>query len=157
MTDSTPDSHVLSTVERAFENVLRPDHFTDFMHCEECAEHEQTLNSCTPETIGMDELGNPGWDPICFITIPGFHYYMPGLARLAFARENFYLGQFLFHLDNERIASFSAAQRNAVRDFLKFVRDRALDELGCGIESNDFLNEGTEIEILERRIRRLKS
>jgi hypothetical protein len=157
MTDITSAFQALSGVEQAFAGVPRPDHFTDFEHCEECAEHDQTLITCTPDTIGMDELGNPGWDPICFITRQGFQYYMPGLARIALARENFYLGQFLFHLNHERLSSLNAAQRHAVRNLLEYIRDRAMAEMERDIKSNELQNEMMEMGELEQRIRSLQT
>jgi len=41
------------------------------------------LRSHDRGTLGIGEVGNPGWDPICFITPEGFAYYLPALARLA--------------------------------------------------------------------------
>jgi hypothetical protein len=43
----------------------RPEHFTDFLHCCECEEHDQALLSSDIASIGLDVLGNPGWDPMC--------------------------------------------------------------------------------------------
>jgi hypothetical protein len=55
---------------------------------------------------------------------------MPALARLALGTgERYYLSQFLFHLNRERIAAFSAEQRAAVRDLLIHIRDTMAQEV----------------------------
>ena len=79
----------------------RPEHFTNHEHCEECAEHDQTLLSSDIETIGLAELGNPDWEPICFTSAEGGKYFLPAFIRLRFETINdaFYFGQFLFHLE----------------------------------------------------------
>lgn len=112
----------------------RPEHFTNFTHCSECAEHDETLRSHTPATIGLDQLGHPGWDPICFVSDAGFHYYMPALARLAVDSTADYLQQFLFHLGYcpERIEALNGEQRAAVLALLISLRDDILAQIGQG-------------------------
>lgn len=132
MPESTA-AEVLADVRRAFSQVPRPEHFTDYKHCCECAEHDATLRAATPDTIGLAELGNPGWDPICFITVAGFQYYLPALARLALAPPGpeYYLDQLLFHLMGppERLAALSADQRGALRRLLEYVFETHFDDL----------------------------
>src|SRR5687767_15001421 len=83
-------------------NTSKPDHFTDYQHCCECAEHDQTLLSFDHDSIGLSELGNPGWDPLCFSSPEGLIYYMPAMVRLTLDTidnpQESYLDQFLFHL-----------------------------------------------------------
>jgi hypothetical protein len=42
----------------------KPAHFTNYRHCCECAEHDATLVAYDVNTIGVEQLGNPGWDPL---------------------------------------------------------------------------------------------
>jgi hypothetical protein len=141
------ESDVLDAITHAFAKTPKPRHFTNFTHCEECAEHDETLLDYAPDTITLDQLGNPGWDPICYVDTQGFHYYMPALARLALGRgTDFYLGQFLFHLSPDRIKAFDLKQREAVLAFLEYVRDNMREE----VEAN------CETRVLERRIRRIR-
>ena len=121
---------ILKKVQSAFKSVIRPEHFTDPAHCCECAEHDETLRSHDPESISIEQLGNPGWDPICFVTLEGFIYYCPALARLALDTENYYLDQFLFHLNEERIAGFSEVQRAAIHGLLVYIQESFRDKLG---------------------------
>ncbi len=101
----TPDEvHAIARVEVAFGDVAKPKHFTDFNHCCECREHDELLAAHDRNTIGMAELGNAGWDPLCFASDVGKAYYMPALARLALApvdpERGWYGEQLLFHLSS---------------------------------------------------------
>jgi len=82
-------------------NAEKPVHFTNHIHCEECAEHDETLRNANIETIGLVELGNPSWDPICFCSAVGKLYYTPAFIRLSLetVQGDFYFGQYLFHLE----------------------------------------------------------
>ncbi|MEM9314617.1 MAG: hypothetical protein AAGA95_08320 [Pseudomonadota bacterium] len=81
----------------------KPVHFTDFRHCCECEEHDETLRGSSVDIIGLAELGNPGWDPLNFCTVEGLDYYFPALVRLSLDTvdtDAFYFEQLLFHLEN---------------------------------------------------------
>jgi hypothetical protein len=127
------DSDVLHEVRTAFAERVRPEHFTNFAHCEECAEHDELLRSRDVDSLSLPDVGNPGWDPICFITPPGFAYYLPALARLVLDSEesdavSWYGSQLLFHLcsdgaDNARVKECSIAERNAVAVLLRHIAE----------------------------------
>lgn len=137
----------LEAIYQAFRSAQRPEHFTNYKHCCECAEHDETLRSHDIDNIGLEELGHPGWDPICFITIEGYLYYMPALARLALGTgEKYYLDQFLFHLNPDRIAAFTPDQKEAVRRLLEYIRDTRRQEIEGYV---------WDLECLERRISEL--
>ncbi len=118
---------VLAEIRRAFADVPRPEQFTDCRQSSDRAAHEETLRAHTPDTISLEEVGNAGWDPICFVTIEGFKYFMPGLARLALARG--YIAEFLFQLNDDRIAGFTNEQWRATLRLLEFIRDEMPDEV----------------------------
>lgn len=99
------EKELVEQVHKAFGGVRRPDCFVNAQHCEECAEHNETLSQYTPENIPLEKLGNPGWDPICFVLPEAFIYYFRGLIRLAMDRESNYAPQFLFHATYEGIES----------------------------------------------------
>jgi len=130
-----------------FASSAAPENYTDRNHCEECAEHDETLRTFTPETIGIDQLGNPGWDPICFVLPDAFKYYFPALVRLAPEAEglNSYLEQFLFHVtyqgENSRYFKyFSKAEREAALDVLRYIRSsmkRPVKEWGLESELDE--------------------
>ena len=113
---------LIARIREIFSVYPRPEHFTKFEHCEECAEHDTTLARHTPDSISLNELGNPGWDPICFATPPAFLYYFPALARLSLGRgEDHYLDLFLFHLNDDRLDLLSPRERAVVRELLQHL------------------------------------
>lgn len=109
----------LARVVEAFADVPRPAEFgRGTCGCEECAEHERTLTSHTPETIGLTELGNAGWDPMCFASDAAFAWYMPAMVRLALTTD-LYVDQLCFHLAlPSRAEALTREQTLAVRDAL---------------------------------------
>jgi len=131
-------------------NVPKPVHFTNYRHCCECAEHDATLLAQDVNSIGIKQLGNPGWDPLCFASPEGFLYYMPALVRLTLDTihkpQERYLDQMLFHLmrdgrDNGVVRACSAEQRAFIAGFLEHVMDQygtAMDE--CPFLADDILN-----------------
>jgi len=98
----------------------KPEHFTNYRHCCECAEHDETLLAYDVHTIGVEQLGNPGWDPLCFVSPEAFLYYVPALIRITLDTmekpQDRYLDQLLFHLmrdgkDHALVRACSSAQR----------------------------------------------
>lgn len=100
---------IIAEAERAFSGLSRPDMFIrGTCTCEECLEHEATMQSFVPENMPLDKLDKPGWDPICFASDEAFAYFMPGLVRLVLQHTDDYVQQFLFHLENaDRVAAFT--------------------------------------------------
>jgi len=134
------DFAALKAMYQAFQDCPRPEHFTNFQHCEECADHDDTLLSRTPDTITRQDVGHPGWDPISFISPAGFRYYLAGLARLVVEEtsddEDWYAAQFFWHLvsdgpDNARFQACTPTQRTAVAQFVGYIietRGQQLDD-----------------------------
>lgn len=124
------DDELKACVARAFADVPRPEQFTPREHCEECAEHDETLRRFDPDTIGLTELGNPGNDPMCYVTPEAFRYYFPALVRLALdsgSGPDSYLGPFLFHVLNDgennlSFRNFTKPQREATLAVLRHLR-----------------------------------
>jgi hypothetical protein len=122
---------VLAKVDEAFGNRPRPVQFVrNPVHCDECEEHEETLAKLTPETISLNEVGSPAWDPMTFASGACYQYFMPGMARLALGKgEEYYLDQFLFHLDSGRVDELNSVQKSALVDFLWFVYESMPEEI----------------------------
>jgi hypothetical protein len=120
---------IIDAVRQAFAAEPRPEHFTDYSHCCECAEHDALLASRDLDSLRVEDINNPGWDPVCFVTAEGFRYYLPALVRLALASatsEDWYLPQFLFHLigdgpQNRRVVCCTAGQQRAIAAVLWHV------------------------------------
>ena len=125
----------LLRAEKLF-SISKPDSFCDSSHCEECAEHNETLKNNCVKTIGIEELGNQGWDPICFCSEEGKLYYMPALIRLSLETlgDEFYFEQFLFHLeydgqDNELYKACNEAQRIFIAQFIESMIENHAEEI----------------------------
>lgn len=51
-------NQILQEIDKVFGGLPRPEYFLNTPgHCEECEEHEQTLQTVTPDTISMKETG----------------------------------------------------------------------------------------------------
>jgi hypothetical protein len=135
----------INEAKRIF-NIPKPEHLTNYKHCEECAEHDETLLNHSIDSISLLELGNPGWDPICFCSNEGKKYYIPAFIRLSLEtmRDEFYFGQFLFHLEsdgknNSFFQSCTAGQRKFISDFVDHVTNNYSDEIRVNGYENETL------------------
>ena len=133
---------ILREAIKLFEDVPRPEHFTDYTHCCECAEHDETLRGESIATLSYDSL-RPGWDPLCFITPEGFQYYFPALVRLALegTGENYFIDQLVFHLEldgkrNTRYLQFTPEQRSFVVKLLSYLVETRAGEIEKNLDSD---------------------
>lgn len=142
------DNAIIQVIDNAFGDVKKPQHFTSFTHCEECADHDETLRNNTRETISLEELGNPGWDPLCFSSGEGIAYYMPSLARLALQPEtsesDWYGDQLVFHLEyggseNKLLTICNSEQRKAILALLKHIIETRTESISNYAGEDDFL------------------
>ena len=126
------DPEVLSMLNAAFANCERPEHFTNFKHCCECAEHDELLRSRDRGTLRIEDVGNPGWDPLCFTSAEGLLYYLPALGPIALQEPtgnlDWYVPQLHFHLTyedkrNRILVAASQEQRRAVVHLLRHIVD----------------------------------
>jgi len=114
----------------------RPEHFTDYLHCCECAEHDDTLSAYTPDTITREALGHAGWDPVTFATDAGFRYYLPALIRMALTQtgDDYYIDQFLSQVirdgpGNSRWQACTVEERAVVLQALHALLEERLEEI----------------------------
>jgi hypothetical protein len=129
---ASEDEKILFIIGEAFNGALKPHHFTDYTHCDECYEHDQTLRKCSKETATREDFGNTGWDPITFSSGEGFLYYFPVLARFAllpdlWINNDWYGEQLLSHLtwdgeSNKLYIECNKKQKEAVLMFLKHMQ-----------------------------------
>jgi|GEM_PF-478250 len=135
------DELVLRDLDLAFAGIAKPEHFTDYTHCEECEEHDNTLRSRTRNSIQREDLGNAGWDPMSFCSAEGMGYFFPALARMAmlppiWPDHDWYGGQLLFHLtyegeQNKFLRWCTLHRREAVVAFLRHFQKTRSFEYGC--------------------------
>ncbi len=137
-------------------NDKKPVHFTNYQHCCECAEHDETLTSFDRDSIGLQQLGSPGWDPLCFTYAEGLKYYLPALIRLTLDTidnlQEMYLEQFLFHLiqdgkDNRLVSVCNKEQRKFIANFLEYLLEHHSDQIDKGTTYSDDLFKAYDIWI----------
>ena len=135
-------------------NVPKPIHFVNYSHCCECAEHEETLSGSDVDSIGLQQLGNPGWDPLCFCSPEGLLYYMPALIRLTLdtieSPNESYLDQMLFHLiydgvGNRLVTASTGEQQAFVAEFLEYLVENHGDQIQLGLRTSDDVLRAHEI------------
>src|SRR6185312_674089 len=103
---------------------------------------------------GLPQLGNPGWDPLCFSSAEGLMYYLPALIRLTLdtidnPRET-YLDQMLFHLirdgaGNNLVSACSGEQRAFIATFLEYLVEHSAPRIEAGVFSSDDILRAHEI------------
>ena len=126
------DDEVLTLLREAFA-MPRPVRFTDHPYCEECAEHDATLQQHTPDTLGYAEVGSGAWNAITMCQPDAFAYWLPALARIVLAPEDEHWGWYgdqLFDSQlrwdgprNRRWAFCSPEQRRTVATLIEHVID----------------------------------
>lgn len=135
-------------------DVAKPQHFTNYRHCCECAEHDETLSAHDQDSIGLQQLGSPGWDPLCASSVEGLIYYMPALVRLTLDTidnpQETYLDQLLFHLiqdgeDNRLVRACSREQKEFIARFLEYLIDTHSAEITAGVFRSDDILRAHEI------------
>ena len=108
--------------------IPKPEHFTNFEHCDECFEYDELLRNCSVESIGLNELDGLTGDPFNFSSADGIRYYFPAMIRLALEtmEEEYYLATVLWHLEgdghgNKFVEAYSLEQCAFVASFLEYV------------------------------------
>ena len=137
------DEEILRLIDSVFAKCQRPEHFVDFPQGLEGEDHDLLLRSRDKATLSLGDVGNIGFDPLCFINAEGFAYFFPTLARLALIEHSrthdWYAPQLLRHLirqggENRFLLAFTPQQRRVVCRFVEYlVESRAgwADESFC--------------------------
>ena len=126
------DAEVLAEVTRVFGSLPRPERFTSHL-CEECDEHNATLQAHTLESLSIDEVGSAAWNPVVMCSPDAFRYLTPALARICFEPEHptwGWYGELLIQSDlrrngprNDRWLACTPAERECIARFLEHVID----------------------------------
>lgn len=126
---TTEDFQVLESLRKAFAACAKPEHFTNYKHCDECLAHDELLRSRDRKSLLLEDVNNPGWDPLCFTSAEGFFYYLPTLVRFCLTPSpdiSWHFAQLVFHLThsyerNRHLKHANAQQRQSVVAFLRHV------------------------------------
>jgi hypothetical protein len=120
-------ANAFAEIDSVFAGAQRPEHFTDFTHCCECAEEDAFFQQQTPESLA--EHLYPETLGLSFLTREAFHYFLPALVRMMPRSVPHYcVGDVLFHVEN-RIDTFSLEQLAAIRDLLYLTYEKKKAEI----------------------------
>lgn len=124
-------NQIISQIRDTF-RISRPNMFIrGTCSCDECMEHEAVMQTFNPVDLPLDQLNNPGWDPICFASNDAFTYLMPGLVKLVLDHTFEYVQQFIFHVEQpDRLSGFiqkEAQALNNVLDYLLLNKEKELE------------------------------
>jgi hypothetical protein len=147
---------VIDQLDESFSGVMKPDHFTNFEHCDECRDHDEALRNRSLTTITRDDLGNEGWSPITFCTPVGLAYYIPALARFAVA-PSIWNGRDAYAVllatrlsfgrsENDFLKYCNDSQRAAMAMFIQWIADNESKLDLAPFTSSDFLGHWTSWE-----------
>lgn len=143
------DSEILADIDAAFLSVERPEHFTNYSHCQDCAEHDELLRSRDRETLKIEDVGNICWQPISFCLPEGIAYFFPSLARFALSEPTHEYGWYgdtlSIHLSsegesNEFLAYCNTEQRRAVAALIEHL-NIARASLECRLTDDEEMKE----------------
>jgi len=114
---------ILHDIDQAFGTTPRPEHFTNFKHCFECAEADEMLLSRTVKTITRDDIGD--WASVFLLTDEGWAYYFPALARFAvipniWGRQEYDFGRDL-SARFPRLDFFTREQRFVIATLMEWI------------------------------------
>jgi hypothetical protein len=134
---------LISEAIEMFGKVTRPEHFTDYTHCCECVEHDETLRAHSPDTITREALGHAGWDPMTFVTNTGFRYFLPALMRMALTGtgDDYYIDQFLSQVirdgaRNNRWCACTVEERALVLKALHALLETRAEEIQNDLDAD---------------------
>lgn len=121
-----------------FATFSRPEHFTNYEHCKECEEHDNTMLSCRLRDIRAIEIGNPCWSPLPFLTDNALGYVMPRLIEMALNLEknadgDIFIFDFLLTLtprkELSRFANYSSSQVTVINNCLNYIKENYQDHI----------------------------
>jgi len=125
-------------MRKIFVDAPRPEHFTNYLHCEECREHDDLLRSKDVGSLSFKDIGNSGWSPVPFMTEEAMRYYFPPLVRVALDPElkgspvNF-LSILFFNLGHDNLKKFvlfNNEERKAVLALLNHLKGSLSERFG---------------------------
>jgi hypothetical protein len=138
----------IRAVDDAFADAPRPSMFIrGTCGCEECIEHNETMQRFKQKELPLADLNSAGWDPICFASDPAFLYLVPGLARLVLDHADEYIQQFLFHLgEPDRLACLTRAQRKALVGVLDVLASEEASAVDNNLAAENLLATREQLE-----------
>ncbi|MFC4820321.1 hypothetical protein [Dokdonella ginsengisoli] len=123
----------------AFAIFAKPEHSTNYSHCEECAEYDLLLRSVARTELTVAQIGTVAWGAIPFLTPQALAYYFPRLAELALRGErnvegDSFVCQFLNQVLSQgkgspQLSCLGSEHRLLVLRCMDFIADVHLEEI----------------------------
>jgi hypothetical protein len=141
------DAEILAKIDAAFSGVPRPRRFALADEDQECMDHERLLQSRTRETLRIDDVNTPGYDPLTECFPEGIAYFFPALARFALVHpedlSSWYAEQLLSHLrygarDNRFYHFCNPSQRSAVAALVDHIRESRVALIEENLSAGEF-------------------
>lgn len=141
------DHAILFEIDKAFGSVARPEWFTVADGDPETMDHEALLSSRDRETLTLEDVNRPGYDPMTECLLPGYAYYFPTLARLALVqpvdRYSWYasllLDKLRFYEDSNHFYTYcNPAQRAAVASLIRHILETRASTVSESLDPEDF-------------------
>lgn len=142
----TTSTEVLAAIDAAFHNAPKPEHFMDYAHCEEYAEHDELLRTRDGASLRIEDVGNIGWQPISACFPEGMAYYMPALARLALAEPTYNYG---WYGDTLHIHLSHDGKENSFLQYCNLNQRKAVADL-CDISIQPSVNTKCASQMLRK-------
>jgi hypothetical protein len=125
--------NLTTQVYEAFGSFKKPQHSTNYTHCEECAEHDALLANVTRKSLSIDHIGTVAWSPVPFLVPEAMAYYFPRLAELAMLNVvnkegDPYILQFINTMSsgphNQQFVLFEKKHRQFVSALLQLIHQK---------------------------------
>ena len=143
------DEAILAEINKAFGNVARPELFTVADGDPETMDHEALLSSKDRETLTLEDVNRPGYNPMTECLPPGFAYYFPTLARLAllhpadplYGYASVLLDKLRFYEHGNDFYSYcNTEERAAVISFLRHILNTRPSIVSASLDPEDFVH-----------------
>jgi len=124
---------IIEDLYQCFSDYPRPENFTNFEHCNECLEHNETMKSASLDNLSGLHVGTTGWSPLGFLTEEAYGHCMPRFWELALTGEKNEHGESVLSvlltdlgisISDDRFRGYSRNQCEAVVAALEFALER---------------------------------
>ena len=127
---------LIANAYQVFSEIEKPQHSTNYSHCEECAEYDEMLSTVEKRDLSIEQIGTVCWGPVPFLTPEATAYYIPRLIELAAEGvENKdlepYFNQFINTVcegpSGRQYSLFGDVHRRAVASVLIYIKSNYYD------------------------------
>ena len=131
---------LISLAYKEFNEFEKPEHSTNYKHCEECNEYNELLKDVDRKELSIEQIGTVCWGPVPFLLPEAMAYYMPRFIELALLNVNNndrdpYITQFINQIGtypaNEILSLFKQKHIAIVYETYKFINENYREIVEC--------------------------